>query len=164
MSNKTKIDKTADLQDWLDANAKIVAEPADLATWKNKETIYTAPLSKKDDFEKVFWRAFCDWDSLSEYGGPGEDAVWVVVNGKYESTKGPYKWRKCGYDFDGFYEAGGSGSVECDCYYAFREARVYQYRDFMTGQTRTTIDVDKYADGTPTMLYVVCFVEDADGR
>ena len=162
MADKTKIDKTADLQDWLDANAKIVANPEDAANGSGKETIYAAPLSKKDDFEKVFWRAFCDWDSLSEYGGPGDDEVWVVATGKYEPTKGPYKWRKRGYDFDGFYEAGSSGSVKCDCYYTFREARVYRHKDFLTGKTRTNIDIDKYADGTPTMLYVVCFVNDEE--
>lgn len=160
----TKIDKTIELSNWLDANAKVVARPEDMATGSGKETIYTCPLSKEGEFEKVFGKAFCDREQLDEYGWPEEKESWRVVTGKYEAEKGPYKWRKQGYDFDGFYEQGASGKVECVRYRTFRKAEVYQYHDSFFNRVMSKIDIDSYGDGNYRMLYVVCFVEDADGR
>lgn len=157
---KTRIDKTQDLFDWLDKNAKVVAEPADMATGSGKETIYACPVSKEDEFNKVFYKAFCDREDLSEFGTPHENEVWEVVTGGYETVTGPYQWRKRGYDFDGFYEPGSSGKVDCARYRTFREATIYHYTDWRTKQSRVNVDIKSYADGTPVRLFVVCFQEE----
>lgn len=157
---KIRIDKTQDLSDWLDKNAKVVAEPEDMANGHGKETIYSCPVSKEEEFKKLFFKAFFDWDSFDEYGGPGENEVWKVVTGPCEPSAGPYKWRKQGYDFDGFYESGASGKFDCLRYWSFREATVYEWFDRILHRDRRSISIDSYADGSYCMLYVVCFVDD----
>jgi len=157
--DKTTIDKTIELSDWLDANAKIVAQPEDMANGSGKETIYTVPASKEGEFNKVFWKAYCDRTDLSETGVPAKDEVWEVVVGEWETSKGPYKWQKRGYDFDGFYEPGASGKVDCESYRTFREATIYHYRDPLLKREDVHVSVKQYADGTPCMLYVVCFIK-----
>lgn len=158
---KTVIDKTNELWKWLDANATVVARPEDMANGTGKETIFTCPAEKEDDFVKAYYRAFDTREAMLDCECPKKDEVWKIVTANDELPHdGPYSWQKRGYDFDGFYESGSSGKVECLRYYSFREARAFWWTAWPMKGDRLYVDVDHYADGNPCMLYVVCFVKD----
>lgn len=160
--NKLRVDKTSRLFAWLDANAKIVAQPEDMANGSGKETIFAVPLSKEKEFERLFYSAYANRESVWDDGGPAIDETWDVVTGNWEAQPGPYAWRKRGCDFDGFYEHGVSGTLECLRYWTFREATVYWMNTWPENVPSLQISIDAYADGTLRMLYAVCIVDDTN--
>lgn len=153
---KTVLNEREKLMDFLDNEGKQYTH-SDISG--GYETVYILPLSLKEKFWDLYncclWNSTAEWvDSLNT---PPTETVGRIVTGDTEFTNGAYRYRRRGYDEDGFYQKGEEGVHNAECHITFHTADVYAYYE-PWGKFVVRIDRDHYAGGEDISKVTVCFV------
>lgn len=113
------IDYTNEVAEFLEKNGKKF-EHSDYVGNGRHICVWEIPSNLKESFLRLYWKAWLDWDTrdgADEF--PTLDKGFYLLNGSIDPVKGEYHFRMAGYDEDGFYCKGESGTHHCESYVSF---------------------------------------------
>ena len=155
---KTRIDRTNEMLAFIESKATSERNLTDTDGCGHPERIFLVPKEYEDEIARKFQNYLYDPD----FGLGDRFDFSSVCAGLFKMPSGPqsgpYHYRKRGCDFDGFYESGASGDIQCDSYVTFWKVYVTNVKDPWDAHPRRYVSRDSYADGSPCCTYIICFV------